>query len=306
MGTNTVVCTATDACGNSTTTNFTITVNDTEPPVITCPPNVLTNNSPGLCAATGVVLGTATATDNCAVASVVNNAPASFPVGTNYVVWTATDIHGNSASCTQQVIVVDTEPPAISCGPLNFQCAGEVLPPVNTTGVGINTNGVTASDNCGPVTLTWLGDVTNSLGCVNRFTIQRSYMATDSAGPNGCTQTITVHDTTPPVAICTNITVNLNANGLATITAAQVDGGSFDNCGGALTLAIDRTLFGCGDIGPNAVTLTVTDACGNTNSCIATVTVRDVTPPSITGPANLTVNADSACAAPVTSHWERR
>ena len=74
VGTTNVVCTATDACGNSTTTNFTITVNDTEPPVITFPPNVLTNNSPGLCAATGVILGTATATDNCAVASVVNNA----------------------------------------------------------------------------------------------------------------------------------------------------------------------------------------------------------------------------------------
>ena len=223
----------------------------------------------------------------------------AFPAGTNTVVCTATDACGNSTNCTFTVIVRDTEAPMISCTPLNLQCAGEVPLPVNTNGVSINTGGVTASDNCGPVTVTWLGDVTNSLGCVNNFTIQRRYKVTDGAGnTNGCTQSITVHDTTPPVAICTNITVNLNANGLVFLTAAQVDGGSYDNCGGALTRSIDEGLFGCGDIGPNDVTLTVVDACGNTNSCVAIVTVQDVRPPTITAPANLTVNADAGqCSA---------
>ena len=93
------------------------------------------------------------------------------------------------------------------------------------------------------------------------------------------------------MAVCTNITVNLNVNGLVFITAAQVDGGSYDNCG-PVTLAIDQTLFGCGDIGPNPVTLMVTDQCGNTNSCTAIVTVRDIIPPVVTCPANVTVNAD--------------
>ena len=119
VGTNTVTCSATDACGNSTNCTFTVTVTDTEAPVITCPATVTVNTDPGLCSASSVALGTASATDNCAVASITNDAPVSFPVGTNYVVWTAADIHGNSSTCTQQVVVVDTEPPTANC-PVNI------------------------------------------------------------------------------------------------------------------------------------------------------------------------------------------
>jgi hypothetical protein len=142
--------------------------------------------------------------------------------------------------------------------------------------------------------VSWLGDVTNSIaGCGNNFTIERSYQARDAAGnTNGCVQMITVHDTTPPVAICTNITVNLDANGLAFLTAAQVDGGSYAYCGGPLTRSIDYDEFGCGDIGPNPVTLTVVDPCGRTNSCTAIVTIVATTPPTISCPANLTVNVN--------------
>jgi hypothetical protein len=49
--------------------------------------------------------------------------------------------------------------------------------------------------------------------------------------------------------------------------------------------------YGCGETGPNTATLRVTDEAGNSATCPATVTVKDVTPPSITGrPANVTVN----------------
>jgi hypothetical protein len=39
------------------------------------------------------------------VASVVSNAPTCFSEGSNLVVWTAKDIYGTSANCTQQVMV---------------------------------------------------------------------------------------------------------------------------------------------------------------------------------------------------------
>ena len=48
--------------------------------------------------ATGLALGTATATDNEGVAALTNNAPPSFPTGTNLVTWTATDTSGNVAA----------------------------------------------------------------------------------------------------------------------------------------------------------------------------------------------------------------
>jgi hypothetical protein len=69
------------------------------------------------CTATGVVLGSPVTGDNCHVASVVNNGPASYPLGTNSVTWTVTDGSGNTATCTQQVIVRDTTPPTIIIGP---------------------------------------------------------------------------------------------------------------------------------------------------------------------------------------------
>jgi hypothetical protein len=52
-----------------------------------------------------VDLGTPATGDNCSIASVTNNAPATFPVGTTIVTWTVTDGSGNSATVNQVVIV---------------------------------------------------------------------------------------------------------------------------------------------------------------------------------------------------------
>ena len=66
------------------------------------------------------LLGAATAADNCGVASVVatrsdGRAVAEpFPVGVTTVTWTATDVHGNKATCTQRVTVKDAEKPVIA------------------------------------------------------------------------------------------------------------------------------------------------------------------------------------------------
>ena len=95
-----------------------------------------------------------------------------------------------------------------------------------------------------------------------------------------------------PTAICQNITLQLDATGNATITAADVDNGSTDNCGIA-NLTIDITSFDCSDVGPNTVNLTVTDDNGNTNTCTATVTVEDNIAPIITCPADIIVNTCS-------------
>jgi hypothetical protein len=83
-------------------------------------------------------------------------------------------------------------------------------------------------------------------------------------------------DVTPPVAICKPTTVTL-ANGSATITTADIDNGSNDECG-PVTLTASKTSFNCLNIGTNAVTLTATDATGNTATCSATVTVIGETP----------------------------
>ena len=76
------------------------------------------------------------------------------------------------------------------------------------------------------------------------------------------------------MASCNDITVYLDQNGEASITAEMIDGGSIDTCG-IVTRTLSDSSFSCEDIGDNPVTLTVTDPSGNEGSCTSTVTVLD-------------------------------
>jgi len=66
-------------------------------------------------------------------------------------------------------------------------------------------------------------------------------------------------------------------NGSASITAADINNGSTDECG-PVTLSASKISFDCSNIGSNTVRLTVTDATGNTATCSATVTVVGLVP----------------------------
>ena len=115
LGDTTVHCSATDNAGNTTNGSFTITVVDTTPPTLTLPADI------GGVEATGpggaVVNFRATATDLVDGPVTVSCSPASgstFAVGTTPGDCSAADAHGNSASGTFDVTVVDTTPPLIA------------------------------------------------------------------------------------------------------------------------------------------------------------------------------------------------
>src|SRR5262249_48853709 len=91
LGTNRVICVATDASGNSNSCSFTVTVRDTTSPQISCSSNMVVE-----CAGTGgnTVSFAITATDTCDTNVTVVCAPPSgsfFFLGTNRVVCVATD-----------------------------------------------------------------------------------------------------------------------------------------------------------------------------------------------------------------------
>ncbi|MCW5518326.1 choice-of-anchor B family protein [Aureitalea sp. L0-47] len=92
-------------------------------------------------------------------------------------------------------------------------------------------------------------------------------------------------DLVAPVASCQNITVSLNNDGNATITASQVDNGSSDNSG-TVYLKICNDTFDCGDLGANLVELEVYDDFGNKDYCTANVTVVDDIDPEMSCPGN--------------------
>lgn len=99
------------------------------------------------------------------------------------------------------------------------------------------------------------------------ITVRDSYNTTASSS-----FTVTFEDTTLPTVITRNITAFLDANGQTSITAAQVNNGSTDNCGIA-SVVVSSTNFNCSNVGPNTVTLTVTDVNGNVDTATAIVTV---------------------------------
>ncbi|MCB0454870.1 MAG: HYR domain-containing protein, partial [Aequorivita sp.] len=119
---------------------------------------------------------------------------------------------------------------------------------------------------------------------------------TDSDGNTvTCNFMVTVVDNEAPVAVCQDITVDLDpVTGMATITGADVDNGSTDNCGIA-SMSLDVSSFDCSMTGANTVILTVTDNAGNSSTCTSTVTVQDVTAPEIVcvgGVATITESED--------------
>jgi hypothetical protein len=109
-GETTVVCASTAGPSCS----FKVTVNDTTPPAITCPADIIVNAPAGSCSAS--VNFTVNASDNCSAPNVVTSqaSGSSFPVGTTTVFATATDAAGNSQSCNFKVTVKDATPPVIT------------------------------------------------------------------------------------------------------------------------------------------------------------------------------------------------
>src|SRR5258705_7326443 len=90
----------------------------------------------------------------------------------------------------------------------------------------------------------------------------------------------TEHDVTAPSVAIKNIDVNLDATGHATIVAADVDGGTTDP-NGAVNGRIEKNGFTCAINKKNTVKLTATDGNLKSTSDDATVTVHDVTAPSV-------------------------
>jgi gliding motility-associated-like protein len=106
-----------------------------------------------------------------------------------------------------------------------------------------------------------------------------TYSTPDAAGNLGAASyALTVRDTVRPTAICQNRTIFVSVTGSTpyTLTPAEVNNGSTDNCSGAnLTLGLSQTSFSCNQSGQIiAVTLTVTDAASNTRTCVAQIRVE--------------------------------
>ena len=227
----------------------------------------------------GINIGTPVTSDNCGVASVTNNAPSCFPIGMTAVTWTVTDIAGNSSTCVQNVTVIDNVNPTITC-------PADITVNNDPGKCGKNVTFVaTATDDCGV-------NIVYSHQPGSFFPIGKTKVTVTATDPSGntaeCSFNVTVADNQQPTVLTQNVTAQLYASGVATITTSQINNGSTDNCGIA-SLALSKTSFDCSNIGANTVTLTVTDVNGNVASATAIVTIQDQTIPVINCVSNQTI-----------------
>ncbi|MFK7969585.1 MAG: choice-of-anchor D domain-containing protein [Bacteroidia bacterium] len=326
-GVTTVSLSATNGVNNATPCSFTVTVNDNISPTLTCPgiqnitpamgdcegqysiPDPISDNcsanatwSYGL---TGATTGSVASINDGSASAMINFSP-----GTTTVTLNGTDGTNSATACSFSVIVTDNQAPTLAC-PADQQLTTSTSPASVCTVDYTIPDPIT--DNCSSATweynlvgqtagsATGIADGSNSGAISFNQGITTVFLkGTDgfSSAPD-CNFTVTVTDATPPVAACKNLSVELDASNQASITGSQIDDNSSDACGGTVMLGVSPSTVDCDDLGAKTVTLTVTDAAGNTAQCTATVTVNDNINPCNSAPVavckDIVVSANTTC-----------
>jgi MYXO-CTERM domain-containing protein len=292
LGSTLVTVTATDGSGNSATCSFKITVRDTTAPGLSCPAHVTAEASDA--SGAGVTYPVATASDAVTPSPVVGYSQASgtrFPLGTTSVTVTATDAAGNSATCSFNVTVRDTTAPTLSCP------ASIVVEATSSAGAQASFPAASVSDavtTSPSVQYSHVSGGTFPLG-VTPVTV----LAADAAGNTAsCTFSVTVRDTVAPTLSCpAHLTVE--ATGPAGATVAYPSATASDRISN-VSLGYSHPSGGTFPVGATPVTVTATDASGNSATCSFNVIVRDSVPPTVSCPATVTTEATASTGAEVT------
>ncbi|MCB9235050.1 MAG: HYR domain-containing protein [Bacteroidia bacterium] len=295
VGLNQITLNLTDVNGNASSCTSNVTVQDNLPPVALCQDVTLSLdlNGAGSVTASAVDDGS---TDNCGIASKVLDLT-SFgcgDVGVNLVELTVTDVNGNASACTANVTVEDLVAPVALCQDITVQLDNNGNG--STTAAAVN-NG--SNDACGIASLSL--DIT-AFNCSNVGSNPVVLTVTDNNGnSSSCAANVEVVDQVPPLALCQDITVNLDASGNVSIAGGQVDGGSTDNCTIQFITVSPPNTFDCSHVGPNVVTLAVVDVNNNYSICTANVTIQDITPP-IALCQDVTVQLDASGSGAATAN----
>jgi len=248
--------------------------NDFQKPVILVPEDILVEATGPL---TSIDIGEAMATDESGIYSLTNNAPSSFPLGINTIIWTAVDGAGNMAIASQTVTIQDSTSPKISAMD------------------DISLEAKSSSQNLVTLTIPEIYDEVGVMSVTNDapevFPLGETivtWTATDDYGNSiSNTQSITVLDTISPVIM---------APSDFQLEASHIENNIIDLIGVRASddvevISITNDAPEVFPLGETIVTWTATDSSGNSASATQTITVVDTTAPVITTPQNIIVDA---------------
>jgi uncharacterized repeat protein (TIGR01451 family) len=290
----TTVVTASGSNGSPCT--FQVTVNDTQAPAISCPADITTQESSS---------GSGSAVVNYATPAVTENDPAgapvtcdhpsggSFPVGDTLVTCTATDAAGNTSEPCSFTVTVEGD--ATNCA---LTCPTDITQEAEAGQCGANVTypDATASTECGTVNY--------SKPSGDFFPVGTTVVTVTTTAGRSCSFRVIVEDNQDPtVTPPANITANASSTSSTSCEVAVNPGTATatDNCSGATvsgTRDDGEPLNAAYPLGTTTITWTAKDASGNTKSADQTITVKDVTPPTVSvnaPPDVLNVDADASC-----------
>ena len=286
----TVTFTATDDCGNESTTQATFTVEDTTAPGFDNVPAsysaecsddhpLLEAEASDVCGGTTVTVDADTTMGDC---------PSSYVVVRTF---TAQDDCGNTRTATQTITIDDTTAPTFTSVPADYQAECSDAHPLEMA---------VATDNCGSVTVTVQAD-TLAGDCVGDYSVTRTFTAMDACGNSTtASQTITIVDTTAPVFEAFAPTTVVECTDGDGDDLAYMPLTATDNCGN-VTYSVESICMSGGCLWTLLRIWTATDDCGNSTTVEQYLMLADTTAPVVTAPADFTTSAGADCGADVST-----
>ena len=250
LGTNTVTCTATNACGTNTC-SFTITVGQAQGAALTCSGNI-TNT---ICGASAVVVFANPTVTVGQLAGCVPPSGSVLPLGVTNVICTATNRCGTN-TCSFTLTVAPVPAVIITC-------------PASVTNKTCGTNAVVtfANPTVGPGNL--VGCVPASGSVFSLGTTPVLCTATNRCYTNTCAFNVVVEQRPAVVVSCpANILTNISGtNVVVSFPNPTVTNGTLKNC-----VPPSGSIF---SLGTTVVTCTATNICGS-NTCSFGVMVQRI------------------------------
>jgi len=208
--------------------------------------------------------------DNCSLTLSLSQTTFTSP-GIKNITLTASDGAGNTGSCTTTIEIKNPFSPPINCKP---------------TTIFLGTNGIAILNPAD------IFDGDSNTPDIDHLEVDKKDFTCPDLGfqsvklavfyTNGttavCNAQVTIVDNIDPVALCIAPGKEfILVNGSVTITTADINAGSIDNC--SLTLNISQTTFTTPGI--KNITLTASDGAGNTGSCTTTIEIKNPFVPPI-------------------------
>lgn len=264
VGANTVILTATDNFGNSSTCQATIMVEDNVAPVALCQNQTVQLDANGTGSITASTIDNGS-NDACGISNMTlssSNFTCSH-LGANTVTLTITDNNNNSNTCQATITV-------IANADFGFDTPLEDV----IADCSVTVTAPTIVVDCGAVII---GTTTDPLTYAEQGTYTLTWAFDDGNGNSGTqTQTVVVDDLSPPTAICKNSVIEFNGEAEIFLEMENLwdEALSHDNCGAAYFVGFSIDKVTCDQLDSTIpVTVTIEDNQGNTSNCTANVNV---------------------------------